>query len=45
MAVVELELKLKIVGLVAGRLKGIDMEKMVVGGESGQEVECIQCRR
>ena len=45
MAVVELELELKIVGVVAGRLKGIDMEKMVVDGESGQEVECIRCRR
>ena len=36
MAVVELELELKIVGVVAGRLKGIGMEKMVVDGEVGR---------
>ena len=45
MSVVELELELKIVGVVAGGLEGIDKEKMVVDGESGQEMECIRCRK
>ena len=45
MSVVELELELKIVGVAAGRLEGIDRERMVVDGESGQEMDCIRCRR